>query len=117
MALDDKFAVGPNDELRLDAQGRVVIGGGAPVTGLRFGTVAVDPGSLAAGAAADTDVTVAGLTTSDKVFAAAPADLEDGLVLVAASVPAADTLRIRLLNTSAGAIDGASKSLAYLAVR
>jgi len=82
---------------------------------LKMGTVAVDPASIAAGASGNTDVTVTGLTTSHKVIAMCQDALEAGLCPQAAYVPAADTLRIRLFNPTAAAIDGASRSWLYIA--
>jgi len=44
-------------------------------------------------------------------------DLEAGLVPVAAYVPAANTLRIRLYNPTAAAIDGVSRTWAWFAFK
>jgi len=81
------------------------------------GTVAVDPPSIAAGAAANVDVTVTGLETTDHVVVVCKEDLEAGLIPVAAYVPAANTLRIRLYNPTAAAIDGASRTWAWFAFK
>jgi len=81
------------------------------------GTVSVDPPSIVAGAAANVDVTVAGLKTTDYVLVMCIEDLEAGLVPVAAYVPAADTLRIRLYNPTAAAIDGAARTWAWFAFK
>jgi len=81
------------------------------------GTVAVDPPSIAAGAAANVDVTVTGLETTDYVFAVCTSDLEAGLVPIAVYVPAANTLRIRLYNPTAAAIDGVSRTWAWFAFK
>jgi len=75
----------------------------------------VDPPSIGAGASANVDVTVSGLTTSHKVVVMCQAALEAGLVPQAASVPSANTLRIRLYNPTASPIDGASLSWFYMA--
>jgi len=81
------------------------------------GTVTVDPPSIAAGAAANVDVTVTGLETTDYVLVMCTSDLEAGLVPVASYVPAANTLRIRLYNPTAAAIDGASRTWAWFAFK
>lgn len=80
-------------------------------------TAAVDPASIAAGAVANTAVTVTGVTTSDRIVAIPPNDLEAGLVLQSAWVSAADTVQVRLQNASAGAVDGASKTWTFLVFR
>jgi hypothetical protein len=79
---------------------------------LKFASVSVDPASLAAGAAANTDVALPAGTApvGSRVFVEAPATLEAGLVLLSASIPAADTLRLRLYNPTAAAIDGAART-------
>jgi len=81
------------------------------------GTVAVDPPSIAAGAAANVDVTVTGLETTDRVLVVCTEDLEAGLVPIAAYVPSANTLRIRLYNPTAAAIDGVSRIWAWFAFK
>jgi len=85
------------------------------LTGVLMGTVAVDPASIGAGASGNTDVTVNGLTTAHKVVAMCQEDLEVGLVPQAAYCSAVNTLRIRLYNPTAAAIDGASRSWFYIA--
>ena len=79
------------------------------------GSVTIDPPSIAGGATADVDVTVSGLTTSHKVTIQCQGALEHGLVCIAASVPAADTLRVRISNLTGVAIDGAALTWAYIA--
>ncbi|MBI3320012.1 MAG: hypothetical protein HYZ89_05445 [Candidatus Omnitrophica bacterium] len=116
-AIGDITATGPNDEFRIDPTGRLILNASSPVTGIRFGTAAVDPPSIAANTTTNVNVTVAGLTTSDKVWAAAVNALEDGLVLESAEVTAANTLTLGIRNTTASAIDGASRNWQYLAVR
>lgn len=85
------------------------------LTNLIVGTVSVDPANIGAGASGNTDVTVTGLTTSHKVVAMCQDALEAGLVPQAAYVPAPDTLRIRLFNPTASAIDGAAKTWFFIA--
>jgi len=81
------------------------------------GTVSVDPPSIAAGAATNVDVTVSGLETTDYVIVVCTSDLEAGLIPIAAYVPSANTLRIRLYNPTAAAIDGASRTWAWFAFK
>jgi hypothetical protein len=82
---------------------------------LLVGTVTIDPPSIAAGSTANVDVTVAGLTTSHRVMVMCQGDLEHGLIPIAAYVPAADTLRVRLTNFTAAAIDGVARTWFYIA--
>ncbi len=116
-AIGDITAVGSNDQFRVDASGRLILNGSSPVTGIRFGTVAVDPPSIAANTTTNVSVTISGLTTSDKVWASAVNALEDGLVLESAQVTAANTLTLGIRNTTGSDIDGASRNWQYLAIR
>ncbi len=74
----------------------------------KWGAVTIDPPSIAAASTVNVDVAVAGLATTDKVIAICQGALEHGLVCIGASVPVADTLRIRLTNWTGAAIDGAA---------
>ena len=116
-AIGDITAVGSNDEFRVDASGRLILNTSSPVTGIRFGTVAVDPPSIAANTTTNVTVTVNGLTTSDKAWVTPVNALEDGLVVESAEVTAANTLSIGIRNTTGAAIDGASRNWQYLAIR
>ena len=97
-------------DLKLGAR----LGEGGQVVGVFVRTVSVDPASLAGGAAANTDVTVNGVAPGDIVLAIPPDTLEAGLVFIGSSVPAANTVRIRLYNPTAGAIDGAARTWTLL---
>jgi hypothetical protein len=72
--------------------------------------VTYDPASLAATTARNDTVTVTGLQTTDLIRGGSVANvvLEAGLVVSMIDVSAADTIRFRLHNPTAGAIDGAS---------
>jgi len=85
------------------------------IEGFMMGVVSVDPPSIGAGASANVDVTVSGLTTSHRVVAMCQSDLEAGLVPQAAYVPADGTLRIRLYNPTAAAIDGVARDWLFIA--
>ena len=71
---------------------------------------AVDPASIAAGAAGNTDITVLGVKKDALVIGVPPIDLEAGVVPQACSAPSDDTIRVRLVNHTASAVDGASKT-------
>jgi len=83
--------------------------------GLKMGTVWVDPPSIAAGTSANVDVTVTGLTTSHRILATCQAGLEAGLVPQAVHVVTDNTLRVRLYNSTAAAIDGSPRLWFYIA--
>lgn len=74
---------------------------------------AVNPPSIGAVGAADVDVPCPGVNLGDSVRAVPPVDLEAGLVVQSCLVVAADNIRLRLTNASAGAIDGASKQWTF----
>jgi hypothetical protein len=82
---------------------------------LLVGTVTIDPPSIAAGSTANVDVPVPGLTTSHRVLVMCQSDLEHGLIPIAAYVPAANTLRVRITNFTGAAIDGAARTWFYIA--
>lgn len=107
-----------NKNILLDSPVGVSIGtGGTDLKLVKVGSVSIDPPSIAAGAAANVDVSVSGLQTTDIVFVECAADLEAGLIPLAAYVPAANTLRVRLFNSTAAAIDGAARTWNYLVFR
>ena len=80
---------------------------------VRLATVAVNPASLAAVSTSETDVTIAGVAVGDFVVAMPPA-LEAGLVYGGCRVSAADTVKVRLGNVTAGAVDAASANWIFL---
>ena len=79
------------------------------------GTVSVDPPSIAKASTTNVDVSVNGLLTSHRVYVQCQSDLENGLACVAAYCPVNGTLRLRISNWSASAINGASRTWAYQA--
>jgi hypothetical protein len=82
---------------------------------LLVGTVTIDLPTIYVGATTNVDVTVPGLTTSHRVIVMCQSDLEHGLIPIAAYVPAANTLRIRITNFTSAAIDGAARTWFYIA--
>lgn len=81
------------------------------------GIVSVDPPSIAAGESGDVDVEVPYLNVGEKVVVNCLGALEAGLVPQGASVPTTGSLRIRLHNPSAAAVDGAELSWLWRAVK
>lgn len=80
--------------------------GTKPATILKA-TATLDFASIAAGAVGTLTATVTGAATGDFAIAAPPGNLNAGLV-VFAFVSAANTVTIRIINGTAGAIDPAS---------
>lgn len=89
---------------------------GTDITNIRKGTFTLDPASIASGAQAEQTVTITGVTTSDVVIVNPPAALE-ALIVGQARVTAADTVKFMLANNSGGAVDGASRTWTYVAIR
>lgn len=80
--------------------------------------VAVDPPNILANATTNVDVAgVAGVKAGDFVDAQPPDTLENGLVLQGATVPVDGTIRLRISNVTAGAIDGASRNWNFMITR
>jgi hypothetical protein len=89
-------------------------GQGAVITG----TVAVDLASVAAGAVTEKQLTISGAAAGDFVALFPPAaGLTAGLCVTQAYVSAADTVKVRVINGSAGTIDESSGTWGYLIVR
>ena len=79
------------------------------IQAIKWGTVSVDPPAISPNSSTNVDVAVSGLLTTDKIIASCMEDLEHGLVSIAAYVPSANTLRIRISNLTTGTIDGAAR--------
>lgn len=79
-------------------------------------SAAVDPASLAAGAAAETDVSIAGVKAGSCILVQPPSDLNAGIVSLGARCAADGTVKLRLLNTTSGAVDVASKTWTFVVV-
>lgn len=77
-------------------------------------TTSVNPASLATDAIANLDVTVTGAATTDDVWVVPAVTLEAGIVVQSARVQSADTVRLRLLNTSAGTVDAAAANWDFI---
>lgn len=81
------------------------------------GTVSVDPASLLAATTNDTSVTITGAALGDVIVMNPPDALESGLVFGGARVTAANTVKVRVGNVTAGAIDAAAASWTYAIYR
>jgi len=84
---------------------------------IEFGTVeSSNPASIAAGANGSCTLTISGADTTDLVFVSAR-ELEDGLVVGNVTVTGTDTVTIELINTTAGAVDGAAQDFDYVLIK
>jgi hypothetical protein len=86
---------------------------GSTVYSIEFGTVAIDPASIAATTRGGTTFTLTGAATTDIIIVNPPSGLNDDLIFAGAAVTAADTVTIYLYNPTAGAIDQASATFSY----
>jgi len=82
------------------------------------GTVTVDLASVATLATTEKTLTITGAVAGDSVILNAPAaGLTAGMVICDARVSAADTVKLRVFNGSAGTVDEASGTWEYLLIR
>jgi hypothetical protein len=98
-----------------------MIGGNVQAMGVL--TLTLDPASVAAAISAEQTFSVPGLRVGDFVFVNTPAvgsgagQMNAGLGVAGARVTAADTLGIRFVNATAGALDAGSATYTLLVVR
>lgn len=93
---------------------RLTIGvGGTAMKKYKKGSVVVNPTSVGAASVLEVTVTITGVAVGDIVALIPPAALEANLLVGAAVVTAADTVKFRIANPTAGAIDPASATWAY----
>jgi hypothetical protein len=92
---------------QISAATGIVVGGGSLAKKILSALAALDFGSIAAGATAELTISVTGAAVGDSVHLGTPASLEAGLIVVA-RVSAADTVKVRVYNSTSGAIDPAS---------
>lgn len=80
----------------------------APQPSATSGTVAADPGNIAAQTRGSVDVTIAGVAPGDIVIMNPPDGLNAGLAFAGCRVTAANTVRIYLSNLTGAGIDDGS---------
>lgn len=97
-------------KLRLGSAGYV------NVTTALTGTQAVDPASIAGGAIGTVTITATGILATDLVTIEPPATLSAGLVPQGIQVTA-DTITVKIMNTTAAPIDDTSKTWTWKALR
>lgn len=95
-------------------------GPGDDIAAWKFGTFTLDPPNVLANLSGDATVTISGLdVASNWLVLVQPlsANLSAGLGIASARVTADNTLTIRFINATILAIDNASQTFIYLAVK
>lgn len=82
-------------------------------TALHYGTVSVNPGSIATIVRGSVDVTVAGISIGDMVTFHPPDALNTGLAYAGCRITADNTVRLYLVNVTAGALDDTARTWDY----
>jgi hypothetical protein len=96
--------------------GSLQVGGGTALTKIVAYAPSLTPASVAAATVAEQTFTVAGLTTADKVVVNPPS-ISNATGIAGARVSAADTLAVRFVNPTAGALTPTSGTYTVLAFR
>jgi hypothetical protein len=115
---DDKvdFVKSSNRAVAVTLDGSAAAAAGVQLPFVLKNTQTLDPGSIAVDDQLELSVTVSGAIVGDGVIVIPPVGLNTGLMAFA-FVSATDTLKLRLLNSTAGAIDPASASWTFLIVK
>jgi hypothetical protein len=100
----------------LTASGTLRVGGGTVVANILSATATLDFGSIGSNGTETLTITVTGAVAGDSVFLGVPAGLDAGLVFCA-SVTAANTVTVRMHNSSGGSIDPASGTFRATVIR
>jgi hypothetical protein len=114
--LADDSADAPLTCGNLTASGTLQVGGGTAVANILSATATLDFGSIGSNATETLTITVTGAVAGDSVFLGCPAGLDAGLVFCA-SVTAADTVTVRMHNSTGGAVDPASATFRATVIR
>jgi len=101
----------------VNASDNVTVGpAGTPITQVRVYSQTITPASVGAATVAEQTFTVTGLTTADKVIVNPPVN-GTATGIAGARVSAADTLAIRYVNPTAGALTPAAGTNLIIAFR
>ena len=100
----------------LTASGTLRVGGGTVVANILSATATLDFGSIGSNDTETLTITVTGAVAGDSVFLGVPAGLDAGLIFCA-SVTAANTVTVRMHNSSGGSIDPASGTFRATVIR
>ena len=100
----------------LTASGTVRVGGGTVVQTILSATATLDFPSISSNDTHTLTITVTGAVAGDSVFLGVPAGLDAGLIFCG-SVTAANTVTVRMHNSSGGSIDPASGTFRATVIR
>jgi hypothetical protein len=100
----------------LTASGTLQVGGGTVVASILSATATLDFPSISGNDTHTLTITVTGAVAGDSVFLGVPATLDAGLIFCA-SVTAADTVTVRLHNSSGSPVDPASGTFRATVIR
>ncbi len=93
-------------------------GDGTQITFIKKGTVSVDPASIDTLAVGEVTVTVTGAAVGDAVIMHPPAaGLTAGLIVADARVSATNEVKVRIYNSTAGAVNEAAANWIYTLIR
>lgn len=92
------------------------VGGGTPLTKVVAYTPSLTPASVGAATVAEQTFSVPGLTTADKVVVNGPG-IANATGIAGARASAADTLAVRFVNPTAGALTPTAGTYTVLAFR
>lgn len=95
----------------------VNIGSGGALTFVKKVAVSVNPASIATVTLAEETVTVTGAVAGDAVIVNPPTTLDAGIAVVGAFVSAADTVKLRLYNSTGGGVDIAAANWVFTLIR
>lgn len=93
------------------------VGSGGAITYVKKAAVSVDLASIATVSVVEATVTVAGAVAGDSVIATPPATLTAGLMVAGAFVSAADTVKLRVYNSTGGSVDEAAANWVFTLIR
>lgn len=98
------------------SSGPLAIGGGSNITKLLFGSVSINPPSIATSTTGSATTTVTGATTDMQCFLQPPAALNDDLTPKGCEISAADVIKVYLYAENA-LIDDATTTWGYLLIK
>jgi len=94
----------------------LTVGGGTAITEIAVYSQTITPASVGSATVAEQTFTVTGLTTADKVVVN-PAAISNATGIAGARVSAADTLAVRFVNPTAGALTPTAGTWTIIAFR
>lgn len=92
---------------------QLAVGVGTAIKQISMGTIAIDPGSIAATTKGKPTFTLTGAASGDRVIMEPPDGLHDDILFLGARVTAANTVTVYLYNPTGSAIDDGSLTWNY----